>query len=183
MRRLLPALLAVCAAALLTAFALPPKAKPPALSAQMYPAGPLLWVRWTVAATPSDSLTVDVSATGKPSVHKMYTVDSKVDSTSYPKPTPGASITVSLLATNWRGVKPAAAPIATGTYVEPDTLVSPPAVKLELIPASATLAPGGQQQFCVVFTYADGSTGLSQETAPVAACQTAYQTWLQTHPV
>jgi hypothetical protein len=119
-------LVALIAFLALTAFGVPdkPKAKAPGLAmAELYVVGSNVWAKWTVAATPSDSLTVDVSATGQTGAHKMYTADSKTDSVSYPKPAPGASITVSLLATNWRGAKSAAAPLVSSTYVEPDTVV------------------------------------------------------------
>lgn len=127
----------------------PPKPKTPAVSATMRAAGTVLWVRWTVAATPSDSLTVDLSATGQASSHKMYVADSKTDSVSYPKPAPGAAITVTLLAKNWRQSRNAAAPLAQGTYTEPDTLVAPPSVQLQIIPSSGTVSTGSQTQFSV----------------------------------
>ena len=141
--------LALAALVGLVAFAAPPKPKTPTVNASMYTAGTSLWVKWTVAASPSDSLTVDVSATGQPSAHKMYVADSKADSVSYPKPAPGASITVSLLAKNWRGTRNAAAPLASGTYVEPDTLVTPPSVQLQILPTSGTVTTGAQVQFTV----------------------------------
>ncbi len=134
--------------ALLLALA-PPTPKAPAVSATMRPAGALLWVKWTVTATPSDSLTVDVAATGNLGIHKAYAADSKTDSVSYAKPAPGAALTVTLLAKNWRGTRNAAAPLAQGTYTEPDTLVSPPSVQLQITPTSVTVTPGGQVQFQV----------------------------------
>ena len=143
--RYLAALLALVS---VTAFtAIPPKPKAPAVSASMRVAGTTLWVRWTVAATPSDSLTVDLTATGQPGLHRMYVADSKTDSLSYPKPAPGASITVTLLAKNWRAGRNAAAPLASGTYVEPDTLVTPPTVQWQITPTSGTVVPGAQVQF------------------------------------
>jgi hypothetical protein len=153
MRRSTAALLTVGAAALLTAFMVPPKAKAPRVDASMYAAGTNVWVKWTIAASPSDSLTVDLSPTPVGGSHKMYVLDSKTDSVSYPKPAPGASLTVTLLGKNWRKVqgvdKSAAAPPASGTYVEPDTIVVPPSVDLKLMPTSATVAPGGSVQFQV----------------------------------
>lgn len=127
----------------------PPKPKVPAVRATMRTAGPLLWVKWVVAANPSDSLTVDVSATGNASLHRMYVADSKTDSVSYPKPAPGAAITVTLLAKNWRNTRNAAAPLAQGTYTEPDTTVTPPSVQFQITPASGTVTTGGQVQFTV----------------------------------
>lgn len=125
----------------------PPKPKVPAVRATMRTAGPLLWVKWVVAANPSDSLTVDVSATGNASLHRMYVADSKTDSVSYPKPAPGASLTVTVLGTNWRVGKSAAANPMSRTYIEPDTVVVPPTVQLQITPASATVLPGGTVQF------------------------------------
>src|SRR3954469_6450215 len=87
-----------------------PRPKPPgAVMAELTVVGSNVWAKWTVAATPSDSLTVDVSATGQAGMHRMYLVDNKTDSVSYPKPAPGTSLTVTLLGANWRVGKSAAA--------------------------------------------------------------------------
>ncbi len=147
MRYLMGLLLTV---ACVTAFAgTPPKPKPPAMSATLSVAGDSVKVKWTVAASPSDSLTVDVAATGRVAKHKMYTADVKTDSVNFVKPIPGDTITISLLAKNWRGVKSAPAPLASGIYAEPDTMVSPPSVQLQITPVSATVLPGGSVQFQV----------------------------------
>src|SRR4051812_49434969 len=127
-----------------------PKPKPPRVEmAELTAVGPNVWAVWTVGATPSDSLTVDVSATGQTGLHRMYLVDSKTDSVSYPKPAPGASITVTMLPTNWRVGKSAAGASISKTYVEPDTVVVPPAGTLKVLPSSATVLPGQSFQFQV----------------------------------
>ena len=170
--------------ACVTAFVVePPKPKTPKMTASLL-VGTTVRVKWTIAATPSDSLTVAVSATGQPTTKRMYLADSKADSLDYPKPAPGASITVSLLGTNWRGTRSAAAPIVNGTYVEPDTLVTPPTVtQFQILPASVTLQSGQTQQLCVVYTLSDGRTGLVSNNDTIPSCQAAYQSWLSTHPV
>lgn len=131
----------------------PPKVKPPTVSATMAVAGDSLKVKWTISASPSDSLTVDVSATTGTAKHKKYVVTTKTDSLNVAKPAPGASVTISLLATNWRFIqganKSASAPLAQGTYIEPDTTVAPPTVQLQLIPASGAVSTGGQIQFAI----------------------------------
>jgi len=140
-------LLALAVVACAAWVSVPPKPKAPAFAVALTAAGTNVWAKWTIAATPSDSLTVDLSATGQASTHRMYVVDSKTDSISYPKPAPGGSITVSVLGKNWRVGKSAAAPIASRTYVEPDTVVTPPTVDVQITPTSATVVPGGTVQF------------------------------------
>lgn len=142
-------LLLLVSAACLTAMQSgePPEPKVPRFGVTLTVAGTNVWAKWIIAANPSDSLTVDVSATGQTSLHKMYALNAKTDSVSYPKPAPGGSITVSVLGKNWRVGKSAAAPLASQTYVEPDTIVTPPSVQLFVTPTSTTLAPGGTQQF------------------------------------
>lgn len=156
MKRVYLPLLAVAVLVLLPAFRGEPdkpRPKPPGVAlAELTVVGPNVWAKWTVAATPSDSLTVDVSATGQTGIHRMYLVDAKTDSVSYPKPAPGASLTVTLLSNNWRLGKSAAGAPISKTYVEPDTVVVPPTNTLQVTPTSATVAPGGSVQFQVSTT-------------------------------
>src|SRR5689334_25266281 len=108
------AILSLLALAALAAFA--PPVKTPKVTGSVYAAGTVVWVKYGVSATPSDSLTVDLSATNQASVHRMYTADSKTDSLSYPKPAPGASISGTLLVKNWRGGRSAPAQANWGPY-------------------------------------------------------------------
>jgi hypothetical protein len=102
-----------------------------------------------VAATPSDSLTVDVSATGQTGMHRMYLVDSKTDSVSYPKPAPGRLAHGHAARGQLAGRQVGRGRPMSKTYVEPDTVVVPPSVQLQVTPASATVLPGQSFQFQV----------------------------------
>lgn len=121
----------------------------PGVTVTLNTAGTVIWVKYTISAAPSDSLTVDLSATGQSSAHRVYTADSKTDSTSYPKPAPGASISGTVLGKNWRKITvngalvdrfAAAPPAAWGPYTEPDTTVSPPAVTVTVFPQVSTIS-------------------------------------------
>lgn len=143
----LAAILVILAAAAVAASA--PPIKVPRLAVATRAAGTVVWVKYTISATPSDSLTVDLSATGQASVHRMYLADSKADSISYPKPAPGASISGVVLGKNFKNGRQASAQ-GPWTYVEPDTIVVPPSVTVTVTPASVTLSPGQTAVFRAV---------------------------------
>ncbi len=155
--------------AALAAFAPPVKA--PKMSGSYRVAGTVIWVKWTVSATPSDSLVVDLSATGQPSAHRMYTADSKTDSVSYPKPAPGASISGTIVAKNWKGSRSAGAQATWGPYIEPDTIVVAPRLDSIVVkPTAWTGTYGQQKQFCTLGYYSDGSIVNANAEGAIPAC-------------
>jgi len=114
---------------------------PATFAVSLTTAGTTVRMKWTIAATPSDSLVVQPSATGQPAVpSRMYLADSKTDSIDYPKPAPGASITLSLSGTNWYKGRSASAPVFSQTYVEPDTIVVKPSVTVQVYPQVSTIS-------------------------------------------
>jgi len=128
---------------------LAPLPKPPAMTASFKAVGTTVRLKWTISATPSDSLTVDATATGQPVTHRRYVVSSKTDSIDYPKPLPGDTIIATLSGKNWRLGRPASGTPFVQAYVEPDTVVVPPTIKGTLTPTSATILQGDS----VLFTY------------------------------
>lgn len=142
----LTAILAILAVAALAAWRTePPKPRPPKFGVSLRAAGTTVWVKWSISATPSDSLTVDVS--GPTNLHRKYVVSSKTDSVAYGKPPAGSSIGGAVVGMNWRGSRSASAPPVTWNYQEPDTTVTPPSVTVQVTPTSVTVTPGSQTQF------------------------------------
>jgi len=164
------AVFALLAIAALAAFGPPVKA--PKITGSYYAAGTVVWVKWGVSATPSDSLTVDLSATGQASAHRMYVADAKTDSISYPKPAPGASISGTLLVKNWKGGRSAPASANWGPYIEPDTVVVTPKVDSLIVRPSAWTGTYGQGTvFCAVTRTTDGVWHLPSVTDNPTFCQ------------
>ena len=167
------ALLFLLSVAALAAFT-PPTPKPPKFTGSVRVAGTVIWVKWTIAASPSDSLTVDLSATNQTAVHRRYVVTSKTDSISYPKPLPGDSISGAILGKNWRAGRFASATATWGPYVEPDTVVNAPTLKgIQVLPASWSLGYGQTKVFCTIRTWSDGHKDLYPIQDTMAVCQAA----------
>lgn len=137
--------------ACVTAFVPPskPQIKAVAVSVRRDAVASVVWVKWTLVSTGSpDSTTADV--TGPTNLHRKYVAATKVDSVSYPAPAPNGTISGGVTATAWRRGLPSA-PMAPKpwSYTEPDVAPPQPGVTVEIIPASATVAPGGSVQFQV----------------------------------
>ena len=109
-----------CLVTAVALMAVAPPVKKPTVSTSVrrdYAAG-VVWLKWGVSG-PGDSLTVDATASGHALVHRKYTVDSKVDSVSYPAPAPSGVLSGTFKATNWRRLL--SSPVTQAwSYTEPD---------------------------------------------------------------
>ncbi len=107
----------------------------------------VVWVKWFVTAggAPDSVTTATVQAIPTVTVNRKYLTSTIVDSVSFPRPSFGGTISGRVDAESFRRALHSTIATRNWTYTEPvDTAPPQPTIdSVKVIPASATLQPGG----------------------------------------